>query len=79
MDGRERVYWFPAKSRGWGWGPPVTWQGRLFLGLWVAIVIPSSPLLVQRSFPLFLLFFVGMLAVLLAVCFAKGEPAKWRS
>jgi hypothetical protein len=19
-------YWFPAKSYGWGWGPPTCWQ-----------------------------------------------------
>ena len=20
-------YWFPAKRKGWGWGPPTVWQG----------------------------------------------------
>lgn len=22
-------YWFPAKTYGWGWGMPITWQGWL--------------------------------------------------
>ena len=22
-------YWFPAKTYGWGWGLPITWQGWL--------------------------------------------------
>ena len=67
MSSGTPAFWFPAKRRGWGWGPPVTWQGRLFLGIWATTVVISSPLLVQRGFYSFLVFFVLMLAVLIWV------------
>lgn len=29
------AYWLPAKRRGWGWGPPTAWQGKLVdVDLW---------------------------------------------
>ena len=71
----EKVFWFPAKKHGWGWAPPTAWQGRWFLGAWIAAVVILSPLLHQRGgFQMFISFFLPMLAVLLVVCFVKGEP-----
>ncbi|HOV59204.1 MAG TPA: hypothetical protein PLN91_15095 [Rhodanobacteraceae bacterium] len=73
----KKHYWFPAKTSGWGWGPPVAWQGRAFLLSWVALVIVAGPLLHHRGGVwLFLLFFVPMLALLLLVCWLKGEPPR---
>ena len=70
----EKVFWFPATKHGWGWAPPTAWQGRWFLGIWIVTVVILSPLLHQRSgFQMFILFFLPMLALLLAVCFVKGE------
>ena len=58
----ERIYWFPAKRFGWGWGLPLSWQG------WVVFKE--------------LAFFVGYVAVLsaslVAICWLKGEPPRWR-
>ena len=35
MTDKSPPYWFPAKSYGFGWGLPITWQGWLvFLGAW---------------------------------------------
>jgi len=79
MGDERRVYWFPAKRHGWGWGPPANWQGWTFLLGWCAIVIPLSPLLVERSFSAFALFLAGMIALLILVCYLKGEPPRWRS
>ena len=31
-----RQIWFPAKRYGWGWGPPVCWQGWLVTAAYVA-------------------------------------------
>ncbi|SDH34938.1 hypothetical protein [Paraburkholderia phenazinium] len=72
-------YWFPAKRYGWGWGFPVRWQGWaaligyfLLLGV-VALCFP--PGLHSLAFALL----VALLSLaLVAVCWMKGEPPRWR-
>ncbi len=72
-------YWFPAKRYGWGWGPPVTWQGWVVTLAWLAIVIGAIPVLDPRRRPiLFVAFLLAMTLVMLGVCYAKGEPPRWR-
>jgi hypothetical protein len=78
MSGESKSYWFPAKRQGWGWGPPSSTAGWIFLITWLAIDIGLSPFLATRDFPLFIAFTISMIAILLAVCFLKGEPPKWR-
>jgi hypothetical protein len=78
MNEPDRIYWFPAKRHGWGWGSPTTWQGWLVLVAWLACVIPVSVWLAQRSAPLVLLFLVVMGGVLVLVCYVTGEPPCWR-
>lgn len=78
MTDELRTYWFPAKRRGWGWGPPTSAAGWIFLIAWMAIDIGLSPYLATHDFPLFVAFSVFMIVLLLAVCFIKGEPPKWR-
>lgn len=76
---RKDHIWFPAKKLGWGWGPPVTWQGWVFLIGWLAAVLVLSPLLHQQGGAMpFLLFLVPMVGLLLVVCWLKGEPPRWR-
>jgi hypothetical protein len=73
-------YWFPAKRYGWGWGPPVRWQG------WgVLIVYFASIVLAIRYFPprSDITSFLALLAlatlVLIAIVAWKGEkPVGWR-
>ena len=70
-----KTYWFPAKQIGWGWGIPTAWQGWVVLGLFIAGVIALTMLVPDNR------QFVGMallVAALLAVCFLKGEPPRWR-
>ena len=31
-------YWFPAKTYGWGWGLPRTWEGWVVLGVYLALL-----------------------------------------
>jgi hypothetical protein len=78
MSEPVRKYWFPAKRYGWGWGPPTTWQGWVFMLVWIAAVTFGATRLIKLHPALWALFLVAMLAIMLAVCWAKGEPPSWR-
>jgi hypothetical protein len=69
-------YWFPAKRYGWGWGPPRTWQGWAVTGAYVLGVLVAIAL----DLPAWgrAAVVVGGAAVLVAVCWVKGEPPRWR-
>ncbi len=72
-------YWFPAKAYGWGWGLPTRWQGWLSMAVFVALVIVDSIVFEPASHPV--AFFVGIAvlsAMIVAVCYLKGEPPAWR-
>ena len=75
---RDRAFWFPAKSHGWGWGPPIAWQGWVVLIGWVAVVVVGAALLAGRHWLGYAIFMVTMVSLLLAICYAKGEPPRWR-
>ena len=75
----QRKYWFPAKRYGWGWGIPGTWQGWLVLGAFAALMIAGSFLFPPGSDPGRYLVYVAVLcALLIGVCWLKGEPPRWR-
>jgi hypothetical protein len=78
MTNDKPQYWFPAKRYGWGWGLPATWQGWAVMIAWLLIVVPLSPYLALRSWIAFVLFMATMVALLLAITYAKGEPPRWR-
>lgn len=72
-------YWFQAKRYGWGWGLPLRWQGWVVYG--VALVLLVSVFLFFPPHRNFVPFLIGAWAVLLAlvaVCWLKGEPPRWR-
>ena len=72
-------YWFPAKTYGWGWGLPITWQGWVVMFAFiaaVAFVIAVFP--PHRHLPAFLVGLFGCVIGLVAICWWKGEPARWR-
>ena len=76
---KQPEYWFPAKRYGWGWGLPATWQGWVvtlaFVALFGAGFLVFSPK--AQTVPLLLYVFV-LVAALIAICWLKGEPARWR-
>jgi hypothetical protein len=72
---REMDYWFPAKRSGFGWGPPTKWQGWLFLFGWIFVLAGGTRSLGYESFRS-LVFFGGMIAVMLLVISFKGEPRR---
>ena len=78
MTERERDYWFRAKRYGWGWGLPLTWQGWFVLVGWCVGVILGSLWLAPKNQGQLLLFLGFMTVLLIAICWAKGEPPRWR-
>lgn len=71
--------WFKAKAFGWGWGPAITWQGWLAYGLYAAVVLAGALRFPPARSPgVFALVIVGATAVLVAVCWLKGEKPRWR-
>jgi len=75
----EQKYWFPAKRYGWGWGSPSSWQGWLVLVVYFGLLGLGVLRFRSDRDLYFFLAFVGLLSVLLvAICWLKGEPPKWR-
>ena len=66
--------WFKAKTIGWGWGLPLTWQGwaayALYCVLLTAGVVRHPP---DRDLPMFLLVTLGLTGALVILCMIKGE------
>ena len=71
--------WFPAKRYGWGWGPPVTWQGWVVLIAFMAaiplIAVRFPPHRAPAAFAVLVLLDV---MALMAICWWKGETPRWR-
>ena len=75
-----KTYWFPAKRYGYGWGPPIKWQGWAAVLLWFAALLEGLYVLIHSRYQLAArLGFVAVMSLLLILlCYWKGEPPKWR-
>ena len=72
-------YWFPAKTYGWGWGLPITWQGWIVLSLYLGLAVAGLRLFDPRVQPVvYSIYLVGLSLVLVSVCWLTGEPPAWR-
>jgi hypothetical protein len=75
----ERIYWFPAKRYGWGWGLPSSWQGWLVIAGYVALLVLGFALFPPASRTAeFIAYVVALTVVLIVICWFKGEPPRWR-
>lgn len=75
----QPAYWFPAKRYGWGWGPPNTWQGWLVMAIFAVLLATGAwQLLPRYGQPAFVAYSLVLSAILIAVCWIKGEPPAWR-
>jgi hypothetical protein len=72
-------YWFRAKRYGWGWGPPVTWQGWVVTIVWFATVIGGAIRLLPLHSLAFAIFILLMGGILILICYVTGEPPRWRN
>jgi len=72
-------YWFPAKRYGWGWGPPITWQGWAVVATWLTALAAGLVFLrLRHHWMWWLIYLLGLTIVLTCICYWKGEPPKWR-
>lgn len=72
-------YWFPAKKYGWGWGLPSAWQGWLVYAVAVLLLVAGVFIFPPSSRPLpFQIYTWSVLLLLVALCWIKGEPPRWR-
>ena len=75
----ERPYWFAAKRYGWGWGLPSAWQGWAVLACYFALVALGLAVFPARTESHALIAYLLIVtALLVAVCWLKGEPPRWR-
>lgn len=75
----EKKYWLPAKTHGWGWGFPSTWQGWLVLAGFVGFMIGAGCWFASSENLISYLVAVSVAMVLLLfICYRKGEPPRWR-
>lgn len=73
-------YWFPLKRYGWGWGPPVRWQGWAALGAYLAILYGAVSYAEERFSLAARILLAGLLsAVFITIVVVKGErPDHWK-
>ena len=75
----EPRYWFPAKRYGWGWGLPSAWQGWVVLLSFVVLLLFGLFMFPPDKQPgAFLALVVVSCVLLVAICWLKGEPPRWR-
>lgn len=75
-------YWFKRKLYGWGW-TPVRWQGWVVIALYVLAIVLFS-LTIDDNSPTrevaftFILPVVFLTALLIRICYKKGEKPRWQ-
>jgi uncharacterized membrane protein YhaH (DUF805 family) len=86
LKDNPKGYWFKAKLYGWGW-TPAKWQGWCVLLVYVALLItlvigrekdiPGNPDS-GSNFLTFALPIIVLTALLIFICYKKGEEPRWR-
>ena len=72
-------YWFPAKTYGWGWGLPSSWQGWLVVAAFIGLLVAGSFAFPPRAaLGPYLAYTAVLCGLLIGVCWLKGEPPRWR-
>jgi hypothetical protein len=75
----KKKIWFPAKAHGWGWGPPVCWQGWVVLLVFTVLIVTAPMLVAMRTNLVgYFSYIFSLVAILIFICWKKGEPPKWR-
>ncbi|QOZ27858.1 hypothetical protein [Bradyrhizobium sp. CCBAU 51753] len=75
---RDSNYWFPAKRYGWGWGPPVRWQGWAVIAGFAILLAAGAAALLRHSPAGFIGYALLLTVLFTGICWWKGEPPRWR-
>jgi hypothetical protein len=76
---RSKPYWFPAKTYGWGWGSPTTWQGWAVIGAFTTLLLFGAVFIDPRLHVVgFLLYTTVVSGLFVYICWRTGEPPRWR-
>jgi hypothetical protein len=79
MNDAVRKYWFPTKRYGWGWGPPIAWQGWVVVAAFCILLVGGGfVLLPSRGPAVFVAYSMVLSVVLIIACWITGEPPRWR-
>jgi hypothetical protein len=78
MPDQPTPYWFHAKRYGWGWGLPARREGWIVLICWILLLAAAGIFIAPQSILIFLVVVFAMAAMLFGICYAKGEPPRWR-
>lgn len=74
----EKRYWFPARAarNGWklGWGLPSSWQGWAVYVVFILALIGGPAVLAPYGQIALTAYLCGLIVVLSAILFWKGEP-----
>lgn len=77
-ESKDKKYWFVAKSYGYGWGEATCWQGWAVYGAYMVLAPVGTVLASKWSEWAAVAVMVLLTLAVAAVCYAKGEPARWR-
>jgi len=76
MMGNDGPEWFAPKRYGFGAGLPISWQGWLVLGVYIAIVVAAGVLLDGKRLAQGAIIIPATIA--LVIIFAKTTRGDWR-
>jgi len=77
MNESKRTIWFPAKTYGYGWGPPICWQGWVVVLIYIALLAGGARWLMPHK-SAFVPYAIGLSLALTFICWLKGEKPAWR-
>jgi uncharacterized membrane protein YhaH (DUF805 family) len=75
MDNKK--IWFRRKRYGLGWYP-VTWEGWAVIFIWVVLFTSLVSTMKNHEGFKNIMFVVISVAVLIYICYKKGEPLHWQ-
>ena len=72
-------FWFAAKRYGYGWGPPVRWQGWVVLAAYFVLLLAGIRYLGPQRFVATGICVALLTTGLVIIVAIKGEkPVRWR-
>ena len=76
MPDCDQKFWFHAKSFGFGWGLPASWQGWIVFVIYLVLAIGTARF-APSDIKLPVIFILTFMFIIVVV-FTGERPAKWR-